>query len=59
MISSGHIFLASQLTIPVLIPAFFASSDFASTMPWRSSVLPQTATAFPRRLGSSMTSTLA
>ena len=49
----------SSVTRTVLIPAFLASSDFASTMPWRSSVLPQTATAFPRRLGSSMTSTLA
>ena len=47
----------SQFTIPVLTPYFFASSDLASTIPCRSSVAPQTATAFPLREGSSIIST--
>ncbi len=48
---------ASQFTIPVLMPACFAFSDFASTMPCRSSVEPHTATAFPRSVGSNIIST--
>jgi hypothetical protein len=57
MTSSGQARLASQLAIPVLTPAFLAGSDLASTIPWRSSVEPHTATALPRSAGSSMIST--
>lgn len=57
MISSGQSLLASQLTIPVLMPAAFAGSDLASTIPRLSSVLPHTATGLSRSEGFSMTST--
>ena len=51
MISLGHSFLASQLTMQVLIPAFLAGSDFAGTMPWCSSVLPQTSDCLSAKAG--------
>lgn len=54
---SGHRCFASQFTIPVFTPARFARSDLARTIPWRSSVDPHTATAFPRSRGSSIIST--
>ena len=44
---------------PVLTPAFLAASDFANTIPWRSSIAPHTATAFPRSAGFIMIFTLA
>ena len=59
MISSGQRCRASQLTIPVLTPAFLASWDFARMMPCRFSTDPHTATGFPRSEGSSIISTLA
>lgn len=57
MIRSLQSCFASQLTIPVFTPAFFARSDLARTMPCRFSVEPHTATAFPFNEGSSIIST--
>ena len=55
--SSGHLPFACHITSPVFTPHFFAASDFASTMPCLSSVLPQIAMALPRSSGETTVST--
>lgn len=55
----GQSRFASPIVMAVFIPYFLVSSLFAKTMPWRNSLLPQTAIGLPFRSGANAHSTLA